>query len=152
MCTATVSSTFAISFRIKRAAIVPERPSLWKSTWYHSPSLTFLSMALVLVVPEPMSSSKYRCPSSISIAKKSTCRWTGDRCKKKQTGTFVQAVKMQIIVAGVQCNLFNLLLFEFSLMNYSSWICRSGDFRLFKISILQLKLRISVTIIKSLPC
>lgn len=97
----SVSSTFAISFRLKRAVIVPERPSLWKSTWYHSPSLTFLSMALVLVVPEPMSSSKYRCPSSISIAKKSTCRLTRDRCKKPQTGTFVQAVKMQITVAGV---------------------------------------------------
>ena len=55
------------------AGNVPERPSLWKSTWYHSPSLTFLSIALVLVVPEPMSSSRYRWPSSISMAKKSTC-------------------------------------------------------------------------------
>lgn len=53
---------------------LPDLPSRWKSTWYHSPSLTFLLTALVFVVPEPMSSSRNRWPSSISMAKKSTLR------------------------------------------------------------------------------
>lgn len=57
--------------------MLPDLPSRWKSTWYHSPSLTFLLTALVFVVPEPMSRSRYRWPSSISMAKKSTFRVWG---------------------------------------------------------------------------
>lgn len=43
------------------------------STWYQAPSLTFVWVALTLIVPEPMSSRRYRLPSSNSTAKKSTC-------------------------------------------------------------------------------
>lgn len=51
---------------------LPERPSLWISTWCQEPSLTLACVALTLIVPEPMSSSKYSPPSSNSTAKKST--------------------------------------------------------------------------------
>lgn len=53
---------------------LPDRPSLWMSTWYQAPSLTFVWVALTFIVPEPMSNSRYRLPSRSSTAKKST--WT----------------------------------------------------------------------------
>ncbi len=61
----------------KVSKMLPDLPSLWKSTWYHSPSFTFLFTASVLVVPDPISRSRYKRPSSISMAKKSTFRVKG---------------------------------------------------------------------------
>lgn len=51
--------------------ILPLRPFLWKSTWHHSPSLSLVLLAFILMLPEPMSMTRCRNPSSSSMAKKS---------------------------------------------------------------------------------
>lgn len=50
----------------------PDLPSRWMSTWYQAPSFTLFCVAFTLMVPEPMSSSRYKLPSRSSTAKKST--------------------------------------------------------------------------------
>lgn len=51
--------------------ISPFLPFLWKSTCHHSPSSSRLLLALILMLPEPISMAKWRNPSSSSMAKKS---------------------------------------------------------------------------------